>query len=144
MTETPFAHVEFGLDTFGDATVDEAGTPLSHAQVLRNEEARDIAWPHFQAMHASIGRERGWPPMQRAQFDMECGPDGAMFVGSPETVAQKLAKTVAGLGLSRFDLKYSLGTLSHEHLMECIRLYGTEVIPRTRELLALEYAPTLA
>ena len=109
-----------------------------------DEEARDIAWPHFQAMHASIGRERGWPPMQRAQFDMECGPDGAMFVGSPETVAQKLAKTVAGLGLSRFDLKYSLGTLSHEHLMECIRLYGTEVIPRTRELLALEYAPTLA
>lgn len=109
-----------------------------------DEEARDIAWPHFQAMHASIGRERGWPPMQRAQFDMECGPDGAMFVGSPETVARKLAKTVAGLGLSRFDLKYSLGTLSHEHLMECIRLYGTEVIPRTRELLATEYAALVA
>ena len=109
-----------------------------------DEEARDIAWPHFQAMHASIGRERGWPPMQRAQFDMECGPDGAMFVGSPETVARKLAATVAGLGLSRFDLKYSLGTLSHEHLMECIRLYGTEVIPRTRELLATEYAALVA
>ena len=111
---------------------------------VTDEEARDIAWPHFQAMHASIGRERGWPPMQRAQFDMECGPDGAMFVGSPETVARKLAATVAGLGLSRFDLKYSLGTLSHEHLMECIRLYGTEVIPRTRELLATEYAALVA
>jgi len=109
-----------------------------------DEEARDIAWPHFQVMHASIGRERGWPPMQRAQFDMQCGPDGAMFVGSPETVARKLATTVAGLGLSRFDLKYSLGTLSHEHLMECIRLYGTEVIPRTRELLATEYAALVA
>ena len=109
-----------------------------------DDEAREIAWPHFQAMHASIGRERGWPPMQRAQFDMECGPDGAMFVGSPETVARKLAKTVAGLSLSRFDLKYSLGTLSHEHLMECIRLYGTEVIPRTRELLATEYAALVA
>ena len=75
---------------------------------------------------------------------MECGPDGALFVGSPETVARKLAKTVAGLGLGRFDLKYSLGSLSHENLMECIRLHGTEVIPLTRELLAVEYAPALA
>jgi probable LLM family oxidoreductase len=109
-----------------------------------DDEAREIVFPHYQLMHARIGRERGWPPMQRGQFDMECGPEGALFVGSPETVARKIARTVAGLGLSRFDLKYSLGTLSHEHLMECIRLYGEQVIPRVREILATEYSAVVA
>lgn len=74
--------------------------------------------------------------MTRGQFDMEAAPSGALFVGSVETVAQKLARTIGGLGIQRFDLKYSMGTLGHEHLMECIRLYGTEVVPRVRELLA--------
>ena len=62
-----------------------------------------------------IGGERGWPPVTRAQFDHESGPNGALCVGSPETVAAKIIKTVRALGLSRFDLKYSNGTLSHEH-----------------------------
>jgi alkanesulfonate monooxygenase SsuD/methylene tetrahydromethanopterin reductase-like flavin-dependent oxidoreductase (luciferase family) len=57
-------------------------------------------------------------------------------VGSPETVAQKIASTVRAIGASRFDLKYSAGPLSHERLMTCIELYGTVVIPRVRELLA--------
>jgi probable LLM family oxidoreductase len=101
-----------------------------------DEGARDLAWPHFREMHARIGAQRGWPPMTRGQFDMEAAPSGALFVGSVETVAQKLARTIGGLGIQRFDLKYSMGTLGHEHLMECIRLYGTEVVPRVRELLA--------
>jgi probable LLM family oxidoreductase len=101
-----------------------------------DEQARDIAWPHYQAMHARIGASRGWPALTRGQFDMEASPSGALFVGSVETVAQKLARTIGGLGIQRFDLKYSMGTLGHEHLMECIRLYGTEVVPRVRELLS--------
>ena len=61
---------------------------------------------------------------------------GALFVGAPETVATKIVQTVQILGLSRFDLKYSNGTLPHEKLMTSIELYGTTVVPRVRELLA--------
>ena len=61
-----------------------------------------------------------------------------MFVGSPETVAQKIAWAIRTLGLSRFQLKYAVGTLPHAQRMESIRLYGTEVVPRVRELLAAD------
>ncbi|MET1042540.1 MAG: LLM class flavin-dependent oxidoreductase [Microbacteriaceae bacterium] len=98
--------------------------------------ARDELWPHYAAMQARIGKERGWGPMSREQFEHDAGPDGALFVGSPETVAEKIARVAGGLGLSRFDLKYSVGTLSHEKLMTSIELYGREVAPRVRELLA--------
>jgi probable LLM family oxidoreductase len=98
-------------------------------------EARELLWPHYRDMHARIGRERGWPPLAREQFEAEAGPHGALMVGSPETVAQKIARSARELGLDRFDLKYSLGTLPHEHLMESIRLFGTEVAPRVHELL---------
>ena len=67
---------------------------------------------------------------------MQAGPDGALFVGSPETVATKIATVARGLGLARFDLKYSHGTLPHEQLMTSIELYGTEVAPRVQTLLA--------
>ena len=59
-----------------------------------------------------------------------------MYVGSPETVARKMAMTIDALGLSRFDVKYSAGTLPHELMSTSIELYGTEVIPRVRALLA--------
>lgn len=59
-----------------------------------------------------------------------------MYVGSPETVARKIAATVDLLGLARFDLKYSAGTLPHELMMAAIERYGSEVAPRVRELLA--------
>ena len=66
----------------------------------------------------------------------EIGPHGALHVGSPETVAQKIATTLTSLGATRFDLKYGMGGLSQEALMTNIELYGREVIPRVRELLA--------
>lgn len=101
-----------------------------------DDEARDQLWPHYAAMHARIGAERGWPPMTRAQFDQAAGPDGALFVGSPETVAAKIVAVTRALGLSRFQLKYSAGTLPHEHLMSSIELYGTKVAPLVHEQLA--------
>jgi probable LLM family oxidoreductase len=101
-----------------------------------DEQAREELWPHYQTMMARIGAERGWPPMSRAQFDAAASPTGALFVGSPETVATKIAYAAKGLGLSRFDLKYGNGGLSHDKLMKSIELYGTKVIPRVRELLA--------
>jgi probable LLM family oxidoreductase len=101
-----------------------------------DEQAREEMWPHYQAMHARIGRERGWPPMTRAQFDRTAAPDGALFVGSPETVAAKIITVAKALGLARFDLKYSAGTLAHEKMMTSIELYGTRVAPLVRAQLA--------
>jgi probable LLM family oxidoreductase len=100
-----------------------------------DDEAKADAWPHYQAMISRIGRERGWPPPSRAQFDGEASPTGALCVGSPETVAVKIANTARLLGLSRFNMKYSNGTLPHDKLMRSIELFGTKVAPRVRELL---------
>lgn len=101
-----------------------------------DDQAREELWPHFLAQRTKIGAERGWPPPSRAQFDREAGPSGALFVGSPETVAQKIAATAKVLQLSRFDLKYSNGPLSHDRMLRSIELIGTRVVPRVRELLA--------
>ena len=73
--------------------------------------------------------------MTRRDFERSAGPDGALFLGSPDTVAAKIVKVVRALDLSRFDLKYSLGTLPHEKLTESLRLYATEVAPRVRKAL---------
>ncbi len=98
------------------------------------EQAREELWPDYKLMRDRIGAERGWPPMRRAEFDREAD-SGSLYVGSPETVARKIASTVEALGIARFDLKYSAGALSHEKLMRNIDLYGREVIPRVRKLL---------
>lgn len=105
-----------------------------------DEQAREELWPHYSAMHARIGRERGWPPMTRAQFDQGAGPDGAIFVGSPETVADKIVRTARALGLSRFDLKVSNGTLPSEQVLASIERYGSEVAPLVRRQLAEDEA----
>jgi probable LLM family oxidoreductase len=98
-------------------------------------EAREALWPAYEVMRNRIGAERGWGPTSRAEFDREIDA-GSLYVGSPETVARKIAATVRALGASRFALKYSAGTLRHELLLRSIELYGREVIPRVRRLLA--------
>jgi probable LLM family oxidoreductase len=103
-----------------------------------DEEARQEIWPHYAAMQTRIGRERGWGPMTRAQFEHAAGPSGALFVGAPETVATKIVNVARGLRLSRFDLKYSVGTLPHEKLMKSIELYGKRVAPLVREQLRVQ------
>lgn len=103
-------------------------------------EAREELWPHHKAMHDRIGAQRGWPPMTRAQFELAAGPEGALAVGSPETVAAKIVRAVRGLGAARYALKYSAGTLPHEAMMRSIELYATEVAPLVRQELASEAA----
>lgn len=98
--------------------------------------AREQLWPHYAAMMTRIGGERGWPPVTRAQFDREAGPDGALCVGSPETVARKIVRTARALQLSRFDMKYSNGSLSHDLMLKSIELYGTRVAPLVKQMLA--------
>jgi alkanesulfonate monooxygenase SsuD/methylene tetrahydromethanopterin reductase-like flavin-dependent oxidoreductase (luciferase family) len=96
-----------------------------------DEQAREELWPSYKAMRDRIGRERGWPPMTRNEFESEI-ENGSLYVGSPETVAAKLTPVIKTLGISRFQLKYSAGTLSHHKLMHCIELYAKEVIPAVR------------
>ena len=79
-----------------------------------DEQAREQLCPHQASSYTRIGRERGWAPLTRDPFEQAAARDGALFVGSPETVAQKIAWAARTLGLSRFHLKYSIGTLPHE------------------------------
>jgi alkanesulfonate monooxygenase SsuD/methylene tetrahydromethanopterin reductase-like flavin-dependent oxidoreductase (luciferase family) len=97
--------------------------------------AREEFWPAYREMRDRIGAERGWPPTTAAEFEREIEA-GSLYVGSPETVARRIAATAGALGVQRFDMKYSAGTLPHGVMMRSIELYGGEVIPRVRELLA--------
>jgi probable LLM family oxidoreductase len=97
-----------------------------------DERAKTELWPHYETMINRIGGERGWPPATRANFEREAGPDGALCVGSPDTVAAKIVRTARLLGLSRFNIKYSNGTLPHDLLMRSIELIGTKVAPLVR------------
>ena len=98
-------------------------------------QARREFWAPYREMRDRIGAERGWPPSTAAEFDREI-ESGSLYVGSPETVAAKIAATAETLGLSRFDLKYSAGTLGHELMLRSIELYAREVAPRVRARLA--------
>lgn len=97
--------------------------------------AREGLWPHYQQMFSRIGAERGWPPVTRERFEQEID-HGSLYVGSPETVARKLAATVGDLGLQRFSLKMATGPMQKGEVMESIRLYGEVVIPMARDMLA--------
>lgn len=101
-----------------------------------DEAAREELFPHWLAQRNRIGAERGWGPANRAEFDAMCGPEGALYVGSPETVARKIVLLKRNLGVDRFDLKYGNGTLPHAAMMRCIELFGTVVAPRVAELLS--------
>ncbi|UYN84596.1 MAG: LLM class flavin-dependent oxidoreductase [Microcella sp.] len=100
-----------------------------------DEQAMEELWPAYEIMFGRIGRERGWGPTTYDHFRSEV-EHGSLYVGSPETVARKIASTVSALGIQRFDLKYSTGPLAHGKLLHAIELYGTRVIPMVRELLA--------
>jgi probable LLM family oxidoreductase len=102
-----------------------------------DEQAIEEQWPHYEAMFGRIGRERGWGPTTKAHYLQEV-QHGSMYVGSVETVAQKIAYAVRAVSASRFDLKYANGPMPHSKLMHGLELYATKVIPRVRELLATD------
>lgn len=122
------------------ATFDKPQLPIGvHSPghiAATDQEAWEEAYDGFAAMNNTIGRERGWPPYSRMRFQRDVGPEGALYVGSPETVARKIVDTVKSLGVQRFDMKFSTGTLSHERLMNSIELYGTRVAPLVRDMLS--------
>ncbi|WP_404432777.1 LLM class flavin-dependent oxidoreductase [Microbacterium lacus] len=123
------------LDSFGRETLPVGIHSPGHIAET-DQQAWDEAYDGFEALNNTIGRERGWPPYNRLRFQHDVGPEGAIYAGSPETVARKIADTVRTLGAQRFDMKFSTGTLSHEHMMRSIELYGTKVAPLVRDMLA--------
>jgi probable LLM family oxidoreductase len=101
-----------------------------------DEQAKAEFWPRWRELITVMAAERGFAVPTEASFDRETGPDGALYVGSPETVARKIAANLRTLDATRFDLKYGLPGLTHDQLMTGIELYGQQVIPRARDLLA--------
>jgi probable LLM family oxidoreductase len=101
-----------------------------------DEQAGEEFWPRYREVIHKVSETRGFAIPTEESFAYEIGPAGALYVGSPERVAQKIAQNLTTLGANRFDLKYGMGGLSHRALMTNIELYGTQVVPRVRELLA--------
>ena len=102
-----------------------------------DEEAMDIQWPYYKEQFESAARERGWRPPTYEHFLAEVD-HVSMYVGSPETVANRIAAAIRTLDLSRFDLHYAIGRIPHQQRMATIELFGREVIPRVRERLATD------
>ncbi|MEU7585303.1 LLM class flavin-dependent oxidoreductase [Micromonospora sp. NPDC049230] len=100
-----------------------------------DEQAKEIYWPHYRIMRDRIGKLRGWPPIRRQEFDSEV-ENGSLYIGSPETVARRMARAIRSLGVGRFDLIYTAGAQPVSARMRAVELYGSRVIPMVRELLA--------
>ncbi len=106
-----------------------------------DEEARRLFYPGYREIRDRIGALRGWPPLRREEFDAEVA-EGSLYVGSPETVARKMASAIRALDVGRFDLIYSsAGTVSASARLRAVELYGTRVVPLVRELLAEQNTP---
>ena len=98
-------------------------------------EARDACFPYYSRSMARIGRERGWPPMTRAQFDAGCGLRGALAVGDPDQAIEKILYQHRFFGHQRYLMQMSVGAMPHDSMMRSIELLGTIVAPAVRKAL---------
>lgn len=131
--------------TFADLhrkTLEESGydpedAPLSvhaHGYISdSNEQAAEEYYASYAAMMTRIGRERGWGPMTKQQFDAMRAEDGSLVLGDVETVAAKILRWKEMLGINRFELHVSVGTLPHDQVLRSIELLGTKVAPIVNE-----------
>ncbi|MES2572923.1 MAG: LLM class flavin-dependent oxidoreductase, partial [Verrucomicrobiota bacterium] len=105
------------------------------------DAAANEFYPGYQTTFSRIGRERGWPPVTRAQFDALRGPTGALLIGDPETVTQKIVRLHESLGgISRLTFQMSVGILPHAQTLRAIELFGTRVAPMVRKALERPHA----
>jgi alkanesulfonate monooxygenase SsuD/methylene tetrahydromethanopterin reductase-like flavin-dependent oxidoreductase (luciferase family) len=105
----------------------------SHGYVADDpQRAADEYFPSYATMMNRIGRERGWPPLARGQFDAGRGPQGHLLVGNPEQVAEKILFEHEVFGNTRFLAQFSVGPLPHAQTLRSIELFGTEVAPLVR------------
>lgn len=98
-------------------------------------KARDIAYPAFKVTMDKIGKERGWPPMNRSQFDASTTKEGANAVGSPEELTEKILYQHQLFGHNRFLLQMSVGSVPHKDMLRSIELFAKEVVPAVRSRL---------
>jgi probable LLM family oxidoreductase len=132
----PFSRLfQQALKTFGRAPL-PVGVHSPGYVADTDEQAQDEFWPRYLEVIRRYSKIRGFAVPTKESFMFEVGPRGALFVGSPETVAQKIVANLAILGANRFDLKFGMPGLSQEALMKNIELYGTKVIPQVRALVA--------
>jgi alkanesulfonate monooxygenase SsuD/methylene tetrahydromethanopterin reductase-like flavin-dependent oxidoreductase (luciferase family) len=98
------------------------------------EEAAEDFWPGYARAFTDVGKERGWPPVTRAGFDAQRGPQGALIVGSPDVVVEKIHhydKTLGGI--SRISFQMNAASLPHAKLIKAIEMLGTRVAPLVRD-----------
>ncbi|MCX5373937.1 LLM class flavin-dependent oxidoreductase [Streptomyces sp. NBC_00103] len=100
-----------------------------------DEEARELHWPHYKVLRDRIGALRGWPPIRKEEYRAEI-EHGSLYIGSPETVARKIAGAVQALDVGRFDLIYTTGAQQISARLRAVELYGTKVVPMVRDILA--------
>jgi len=108
----------------------------SHGYVaLNHDEAVKTYFPSMSQAMNRIGKERGWAPYTKAQYDQARSMTGALYVGDPDYVSKKIAQTILGLGINRFALHVPVGHLDHELVKSSISFMGTHVKPKVLELL---------
>jgi probable LLM family oxidoreductase len=122
-----------------EAGFDPGTVPLAvhaHGYVAEEtEQAAEEFYPSYAVVMTQLGRERGWSPMTRIQFEGMRGPAGSLVLGDPETVAEKIVRWAEVLGIERFMLHISVGTMPHENVLHSLELLGTEVAPLVRKAL---------
>ena len=132
-------HTKYYRDEFAKAGHDINTLQLcinSHAYIADDStKAADEFFPVYAAVMSRIGRERGWPPTTREQFDFMRSPVGALLVGSPQQVIDKILYEFELFGNTRFMVQFSVGTLPHKQMMHAIELFGTVVAPAIRKAL---------
>ena len=128
--------VELYRETAAQAGHDPAALPISvngHGLLADTPDAAaDLAWPPMQETMGRIGRERGWPPPQRARFDAERGPEGALLVGDAQQAVDKILYMHELFGLSRYSVQLTVGPTDHTDVLRAIEIFGTEVAPVVR------------
>lgn len=121
-------------DTFG-TTAHPVGMHSPGFIADTDEEARELHWPHYKVIRDRIGALRGWPPLRKEEYEAEI-EHGSLYIGSPETVARKMARAITALGVGRFDLIYTAGAQPISARLRAVELYGTKVLPMVRDILA--------
>jgi probable LLM family oxidoreductase len=124
----------------------KAGRPADDLQVSINSHgfladssaaAAEAAWPPYVDVMGRIGRERGWPPPTKRQFDAERSPEGALFIGDAQEVIDKILWEHELFGHTRHLIQFSVGTMPHKEMLRAIELYGTVVAPAVRKALSV-------
>lgn len=135
------------IDLFHRAS-EQLGTPPqpvgmhSHGHIAATDElALEEYWPAYSEHVDRIGRERGWAPMNKGRFLAEVD-EGALYVGSPRTVAEKMVRNIRALSVQRFDFIYTSGPNHASRRRQAVELYGSEVLPMVRDMLASDAAST--